>query len=478
MISESSRQEQGNADALLWQTWYRVVLAVIAGAIAVLFRTARALSLSSVADAIMMREAAEWILGIVSLAYVCLVLGIRWRVQTTRRAGPAIATMMAVADLAVVFSLVFLLARPEDYDRALLIALFSLQLTHVYFGRTPALLLIVAIATAYLFICDVAIAHAAPLQWSEVFITLALFGAGAMLVVFVQSNLHSRLQALVRIFEQAEEGDFTATYDVASDHRPDAITVVGRAYNRMRTQLATIVLTDPLSGCLNRRGFEQQYRRELSRAARAHTDLALIAIDLDYFKKVNDTFGHLVGDQVIAEAGELLRATARAGDVVARTGGEEFIVLAPDTPSEGAQHLSWRIVDAFRRKSFAEPRAKKVTVTVSVGVVADLVHDESIAEDLRARADEALYAAKRSGRNRVVTWTHGLEALRLGQSGENAAISGTWTHNRGRGPALGPPSSGPLSSGPPSSSPPSSSPPSSGPPPTDPLPSGSSSRLR
>ncbi len=477
MVPDSSRQEQGNADALLWQTWYRVVLAIIAGTIAVLFRTASTFSLSPVADATMMREAAEWILGLVSLAYVALVMGIRWRVQMTRRAGPAIATMMAVADLAVVFSLVFLLARPEDYDRALLIALFSLQLTHVYFGRTPALLLIAVIATAYLFISDIAIRHAAPLQWSEVFITLALFGAGAMLVVFVQSNLHNRLQALVRIFEQAEEGDFTATYDVASDHRPDAITVVGRAYNRMRTQLATIVLTDPLSGCLNRRGFEQQYRRELSRAARAQTDLALIAIDLDYFKKVNDTFGHLVGDQVIAEAGELLRATARAGDVVARTGGEEFIVLAPDTAPEGAQHLSWRIVDAFRRKSFAEPRTKKVAVTVSVGVVADAVHDESIAEDLRARADEALYAAKRSGRNRVVTWTHGLEALRLGQSGETPPISGARTHSTGSGPAL----SGRVPSMPalpPISVPSSSTPPVKTPPPDGSLPSGASARLR
>ncbi len=424
MVTDSSRYEQGNADALLWQTGYRVVLALIVGAVAVLFRTAGVLSLSSVADAAMMRGAAEWILGIVSVTYVVLVLAIRHRVQTTRRAGPAIATLMAVADLAVVFWLVFLLADPEDYDRALLIALFSLQLTHVYFGRTPALLLIVAIASSYLLICDIAIAHAAPLHWGQVFTTLALFGVGAMAVVLVQSNLQARLAALVTMFEHAEEGDFSGTYDVAGDKRPDAITVVGRAYNRMRTQLASIVLTDPLSGCLNRRGFEQQYRRELSRAARAHTDLALIAIDLDFFKKVNDTFGHLVGDQVIAETGELLRATARAGDVVARTGGEEFSILAPDTPAEGALHLASRVVEAFRRKSFAEPRTRKIAVTVSVGVVADAVPDEGMAEDLRARADEALYAAKRSGRNRVIMWSHGLEALRLGQSGENPAISG------------------------------------------------------
>ncbi|MFO0095039.1 MAG: GGDEF domain-containing protein, partial [Gemmatimonadaceae bacterium] len=189
------------------------------------------------------------------------------------------------------------------------------------------------------------------------------------------------------------------------------------AYNRMRTQLATIVLTDPLSGCFNRRGFELQFRRELARAARAQTDVALLAIDLDHFKVVNDTHGHLVGDQVIAEAGELLRVNARAHDVVARTGGEEFTILAPNTTIDGARTLAQRIVEAFQRRTFAEPKAR-VLVTVSIGVVAAAVPDDSIAEALRSRADEALYAAKRNGRNRVVLWSSGLDAMRLGQRSE------------------------------------------------------------
>jgi diguanylate cyclase (GGDEF)-like protein len=203
---------------------------------------------------------------------------------------------------------------------------------------------------------------------------------------------------------------------VAADERPDAITSVGRAYNRMRTQLASIVLTDPLSGCYNRRGFEQQFRRELARAVRANTDVALLAIDLDHFKVVNDTHGHLVGDRVITEVGELLRANARTDDVVARTGGEEFMILAPSTSMDGAQHLALRIVEAFRRRAFVEP-SPRVMLTVSIGVVADAVPNDDIAEDLRARADEALYAAKRSGRNRVVLWSRGLDTLKLGRSG-------------------------------------------------------------
>lgn len=270
---------------------------------------------------------------------------------------------------------------------------------------------------AYLLLNDIADRFGDPVAWGHVAVTFGIFGSGALLVTRVQSNFQERLGTLVSMFQKAEEGDFSQSYDVAADKRPDAITSVGRAYNRMRTQLASIVLTDPLSGCFNRRGFEQQYRRELARAARAHTDIALLAIDLDHFKLVNDTHGHLVGDGVIAEAGALLRANARTDDVVARTGGEEFMVLAPNTSYEGAQRLALRIVEAFRRRVFVEP-SPRVTLTVSVGVVADHVPGETIAEDLRARADEALYAAKRSGRNRVVCWSGDLDVLKLGQGGE------------------------------------------------------------
>lgn len=412
MSSESPRAYVANADILLWQTGYRLVLALVAGIIAIGLRSAGVLTLSSVAHVTIGPEYADQVLGVVAVTYVALVLGIRAWVRRARKAGRTLSTLMVVADLVVVFLLVFLLAEPGDYDRGLLLALFSLQLTHVFFGRAPALLMLAAIAVAFLLINDVAQSYSPEVSWPGALTTLGLFGVGALLVIRVQSNLHERLGALVSIFQRAEEGDFSHSYDVAADTSPDAITAVGRAYNRMRTQLANIVQTDPLSGCYNRRGFEQQYRRELARAARSQTDLALIAIDLDFFKKVNDVHGHLVGDQVITETGELLRASARTDDIVARIGGEEFMILAPNTSTEGAEHLAVRVLEAFQRRTFGAP---KVQVTASVGVVSDLVSDEAMAEALRARADEALYAAKRSGRNRVVLWSHGLDAVRLGQ---------------------------------------------------------------
>ncbi|MBY0490498.1 MAG: GGDEF domain-containing protein [Gemmatimonadaceae bacterium] len=404
MATDRPRADLAAADVLLWQTGYRLALALSVGLVAVGLRTAGFLALSEVAEHGVGTDAADWLLGLITTGYAALVLGLRHWITRKRRAGIALSTVMVVADLVLVFCVVFLLAAPENYDVGLFIALVSLQLTHVYFGRAPALLMLAVIGAGYLALNQVAERHHGVVYWDKVFFRVAIFSLGGLLLTRVQTNLQARLGRLVTMFERAEEGDFTDSYDVAADARPDAITSVGRAYNRMRTQLAGIVLTDPLSGCYNRRGFELQYRRELARAARTHTDLALIALDLDHFKQVNDTFGHLVGDQVIAEAGELLRANARADDVVARTGGEEFIVLAPNTGVDGAQQLALRITESFRRRSFGEPRAK-VSVTVSAGIAANRVPDESIAEALRARADEALYAAKRSGRNRVVTWT-------------------------------------------------------------------------
>jgi diguanylate cyclase (GGDEF)-like protein len=163
------------------------------------------------------------------------------------------------------------------------------------------------------------------------------------------------------------------------------------------------VLTDPLSGCVNRRGFDQELTRALARAERASAPVALLAVDIDHFKRVNDDFGHAAGDAVIRGVGALLRELARAGDVVARTGGEEFVVVLPGADEAGAGALARRVVDAVRARRFEALPGR--TVTVSVGVAAELVHDGDVAEALRARADEALYAAKRAGRNRATVWT-------------------------------------------------------------------------
>jgi diguanylate cyclase (GGDEF)-like protein len=168
-----------------------------------------------------------------------------------------------------------------------------------------------------------------------------------------------------------------------------------------------MVLTDPLTGCLNRRGFDQALAREVARSERAGSEMALLALDLDHFKDVNDTFGHLVGDEMLRALGALLGHTARAGDVVARIGGEEFAIILPDTPSAGAFQVASRLCELIELHSFppAKPGGKPLHITTSIGVVSGApdLSDDYVARFM-ARADSALYAAKRSGRNRVRTW--------------------------------------------------------------------------
>ena len=400
MSSDRSLNATATADVLLWQTSYRLVLALFAGTVAVGLRVVESITLSPVALQTLGMDLTDWLLGGVTAIYTAIVIGLRFRLRSAREAGVLVSSLMVGADVLMVCVLLFALASPALYYLGLFLALFSLQLSHVYFGRRPALSMLILTSGAYLVLNNIADRAGVPVTWGAVLGTLVLYTLGALLTVGVQSDLHERLGALAQIFAQAEEGDFRHEYAVAADKRPDAITAVGRAYNQMRNQLASVVLSDPLSGCFNRRGFEQQYRRELKRAARAHVDVALLAIDLDDFKAINETHGHAAGDRIIAEAGELLRASARAEDVVARTGGDEFTILAPNTTLEGAQHLAERVLLAFRKRGFVDAR-QPLSATVSVGLVATSVRDDSIAESLRARADDALQAAKRAGRNQL-----------------------------------------------------------------------------
>jgi len=242
------------------------------------------------------------------------------------------------------------------------------------------------------------------MAWPEEFWSVTLFALAAVVFIMQYGSFQRRLQNIVVLFENAEEGDFSKSYDIKADKNPDAITRVGRAYNRVRTQLASMVLTDPLTACLNRRGFDQAMTRELARSTRAGDQLSLISIDIDHFKQVNDNYGHLAGDAVLREFGVLLLQKARGADLVARTGGEEFSILLPDTDTEGAYNAAVRVCDIVRTHPFMV-NGRRLQLTISVGVASAMsVHEESAAASLKQRADEALYAAKRGGRDRACIW--------------------------------------------------------------------------
>ncbi len=410
MNTSELRAVESNSEVLLWQSRYRLGVVAFIGGAGFLLRLVGALGTNAVGVHQLGPGRTLAALLLLAGGYVAIIVGVMLWARWTRHAGPLAIGLVIAADIVIIFATVHLVTPPGAYERALLLAFFTLQLTQLNFGARAARATLIAIVTAYLALVGFAISTGAQIQWVEELWTLYLFTLGSAVFVGLYGNLRTRLDHIAGLFERAQEGDFSLAYDVSADEQPDGITTVGRAYNRMRTQLYTIVLTDPLSGCLNRRGFEQQLVREAARGARSGSDIALLAIDIDHFKAINDTFGHLAGDAAIRECGALLRATARLNDIVARTGGEEFMLLAPDTDLEGATQLAERIAHAFRNADFKCVGAKH-RITVSVGVVADNAMDADIAEGLRARADEALYAAKRSGRDRVCVWTQGLRAV-------------------------------------------------------------------
>lgn len=163
--------------------------------------------------------------------------------------------------------------------------------------------------------------------------------------------------------------------------------------------------TDPLTGLYNRRFLDQSLGAEIARAKRSGAELAVMMVDVDHFKMVNDRFGHQTGDIVLVRMGALLRETVRSSDLVARYGGEEFVIVAPEAGGVETTQLAERVRLAVAAHDFALPTAisspEPFNITVSIGTSA-FGKELGTAQALLQAADTNLYQAKRQGRNRVV----------------------------------------------------------------------------
>jgi diguanylate cyclase len=161
------------------------------------------------------------------------------------------------------------------------------------------------------------------------------------------------------------------------------------------------VLVDALTGLKNRRAFEAALQEACGPTGKQEGELTLLLVDIDRFKEINDSYGHLVGDKVIRHVGSLLSANVKGKDVVARVGGEEFAVLLPETPMANAERVAEALRGVVERGRLKRANTGETVgrVTISVGLTA--YHAGESTEDFMGRADRALYAAKQAGRNRV-----------------------------------------------------------------------------
>jgi diguanylate cyclase len=163
--------------------------------------------------------------------------------------------------------------------------------------------------------------------------------------------------------------------------------------------LSELVREDQLTGSLNRRGLDDVFERETARSDRRGTPLCIAVLDLDDFKKLNDTYGHIAGDAALKHLVKIVKDTLRSMDVIARFGGEEFLILMPETSVEAAASTMTRLQRELTKHFFLHDN-EKVLITFSAGVALRRPNEEQT--ELVKRADKAMYTAKQTGKNRVV----------------------------------------------------------------------------
>ncbi len=207
------------------------------------------------------------------------------------------------------------------------------------------------------------------------------------------------VKGLIAVFSSANSAMVTGSAATRETLLRHAFMVLENAW--LYRQIDRISVTDGLTGLANIRHFREQAQREHSRARRHNDPYSALMMDIDHFKKINDVYGHPVGDTVLREMAAIFREAVRLTDFPARYGGEEFIAFLPRTRLPEAAIVGERIRQAVERKVFAAP-SLMIRCTVSIGIASFLPGTEGTEKTVIERADQALYAAKHGGRNRVV----------------------------------------------------------------------------
>lgn len=187
--------------------------------------------------------------------------------------------------------------------------------------------------------------------------------------------------------------------------------------NQKANILQSMATTDKLTGLMNRRYFDRRITEETARAKRHNSNLSLAMFDVDHFKRINDTYGHTIGDMILSEFGALVLANTRESDISARYGGEEFALILPETTQMEAYDLLERIRQLVETYTFVKDQSP-VVATISVGIAQ--FDPEMSAKNFIEQADACLYKAKKTGRNKVVYGTFTTPKLNLQKYAHNA----------------------------------------------------------
>ena len=305
-------------------------------------------------------------------------------------------------DVAMIAALVYVSGPPAQYHRILLLGFLILLLTGFYFGRRLGMWALALLMLAYLgtsFLAPGWIAGPRPLLPVAAFNT-TLFAFAGGVIVLTLGNFRERMDRFRLICKRFELGDMSGNFEPERDKLPDDLTLVARSFNEMRGRLIELIGTDPLTGVTNRRAFETRLHREWRYAKRRDSTLAILMVDIDHFKTVNDTKGHGAGDLALQELAEIMQTTARETDTVARFGGDEFVILLPDTGWQGAMTFAERLRKNVDDHTFIG-EGVELEITISIGVALARGTDPVSVDDLLEQADRSLYKAKSGGRNRI-----------------------------------------------------------------------------
>lgn len=393
-LGEALVTEQGKlrCEVLLWQRWVRYLALGAMVLLSLVFG-------SGVQGALLP-------LAVIAVGYIGVVMATSWvlRHKPGRFAQVWFPSLLLTADIIALSSFVYLTSSTQAMHRILLLGFLSMQLGVFYFGRRhgtlAAGLTIIAYLVALLALPPFVRADLNPPPPLAIAFNVTLFALISTVLIYTFGSFRERMDSLRMYCKVVERGEAAALPQLGSERWPDELTLLARSFQSMHARLAEQIGSDPLTGCMNRRSLEAKLRADLRHARRRGSTVAVAAIDLDHFKEINDTKGHPAGDVVLQQLAGIMKATARDTDCVARFGGDEFVIVLPDTGWQGALTFAERLRRRVDDYTFGPP-GTPLSITISIGVALGRGSDPISTDMLLKEADAALYKAKTAGRNRV-----------------------------------------------------------------------------